>query len=111
MRMGGLLIFADSKGPLSFVVPGGRPVGATDIGEVRAKSCQQGIAIPITASIRPTTISGSAGDGGYVKVLAKLKQQRPELAGIYDARVDTHIISVLGFYRKMCTELVARGFK
>ena len=74
-------------------------------------SCQHGLSIPVTASIRPTTVSGAAGNGGYNKTLAGILKARPDLAGIYDVKVDVHTISILGFYRRTCTEILARGFR
>lgn len=113
LRMGGLLLFYNIRAPLSFVTmtPGGLPEGSALAGEVSGRSCQHGLAIPVTASLRPTTLSGAGGDGGYEKALAALRKAHPGLAGIYDVKVDLHTISVLGFYRRVCTEILARGFK
>lgn len=112
LRMGGLLLFYNVRAPLSFVAmtPGGLPEGSALVGEVSGRSCQHGLAVPITASLRPTTLSGVGGDGGYEKALAALRKAHPGLAGIYDVKVDLHTISVLGFYRRVCTEILARGF-
>jgi len=110
---GGLLIFYSVQGPLSFMTmtPGDLPPGAKDAGEVQGRSCQYGLSIPVTLSLRPTTISGAAGDGGYRKTLAAIRKGRPDLAGIYDVKVDVQILSILGFYRRTCTEILARGFR
>jgi hypothetical protein len=108
-----MVVFYASEGPLSFetFTPGELPPGARDAGEVRGRTCQYGVAIPITASIRPTTVSGAAGNGGYKKTVAVMLKARPELAGIYDVKVDIHTLSILGFYRRTCTEILARGFR
>jgi hypothetical protein len=108
-----MTIFYNSEGPLSFATPtpGEIPPGAQDAGEVRGRTCQHGLAIPVTASFRPTTVSGAAGDGGYRKTLAVILKARPDLAGIYDVKVDLHNLSILGFYRRLCTEVSARGFR
>jgi hypothetical protein len=112
IQPGGLPMFYVSEGPLSFVTPtpGELPRGARDLGEVKGRSCQHGLSIPLAASIRATTVSGAIGNGGYRKVLAAMRKQRPELAGIYDVKVDVQILSILGFYRRTCTEVAARGF-
>lgn len=110
---GGLLLFYNSQGPLSFVTMTLRdlPPGAVLAGEVKSRGCQHGLSIPIAANIRATSLSGAAGDGGYFKALRALKKERPELAGIYDVKVDLHLVSILGIYRRLCTEILARGFR
>lgn len=113
MRPGGLTVFNFSEGPMSFVTPTPKdlPPGARDAGEVKGRTCQHGVSMPVTASFRPTTVSGAAGDGGYRKTLAAILKDRPDLAGIYDVKVDMHNLSILGFYRRLCTEVLARGFR
>lgn len=113
MRPGGILLWQSSQGPLSFMTmtPGELPPGARDIGVVQGRSCQHGLSIPVTASIRPTTVSGAIGDGGYHKTLEAMRRERPELAGLYDVKVDVHTISILGFYRRTCVEMLARGYR
>ena len=32
------------------------------------------------------------------------------MAGLYDVRTDLRIFSLLGIYRKLCTEVTARAF-
>lgn len=111
LRMGGFLLFNNTSAPMSLVTLPAKPAGAVDLGEVQARSCQHGLSIPIAASFRPTSFSGAMGNGGFDKTLAQLKKDRPELAGIYDVRVDLRVFSILGIYRKLCLELVARGFR
>ncbi len=113
IRPGGMTVFYNSEGPMSFVTPTPKdlPPGARDAGEVKGRTCQHGVSIPVTASFRPTTVSGAAGDGGYRKTLAAILKDRPDLAGIYDVKVDMHNLSILGFYRRLCTEVLARGFR
>lgn len=113
IRSEGILLFYNARGPLSFVTmtPGQLPKGAVPIGEVKGKSCSHGLSVPLSASIRPTSLSGAAGDGGYHKTLEAMRRERPELAGIYDVKVDLHILSILGVYRRQCTEILARGFR
>jgi len=110
---GGLILLYASEGPLSFatLTPGDLPAGAKDAGEVTGRSCQHGLALPIAASVRATTVSGAVGNGGYDKTLAAIRKARPELAGIYDVKIDVQTLSILGFYRRICTEILARGFR
>jgi hypothetical protein len=109
--MGGLLIYSDMRAPMSLVTLPAKPKGAEDLGEVKAEACQKGIAIPIAASFRPTSVTGGKGDGGFEKVIGLIKKEHPGLAGIYDVRADMRYFSILGFYRKLCLAVTARGFK
>jgi hypothetical protein len=113
IQTGGLVLFYSAEGPLSFITMTQRelPAGAQDSGPVAAKTCQYGLSIPVTASWRPTTISGAAGDAGFVRTLNRMKEARPNLAGVYDVIVDRHIVSVLGIFRRECTEVTARSFR
>ena len=116
IAIGGYVVFFNSKGPLSFntLTPGEIPRDALDLGEVRCQSCQQGLSIPIAApslSSKGTSISAARGDGGYRKAILNLQKEKPELRGIYDVKIDFHRISILGIYRRLCTEVTARGFK
>ena len=112
-KPGGLLILWASQGPLSYMTltPGELPSGAVDAGEVKGDSCQHGLSVPVTANFRGTTISGAGGDGGYRKALAAALKARPGLDGIYDVKVDVHLVSILGVYRRTCVEIVGRGFR
>jgi len=113
MRMGGMLLFHHSQGPLS-ILPTTRkelPAGAVPAEEVFAKSCQHGLTIPLSAAIRATRISGAAGNGGYRKILERLHEKHPGLLGIYDVKVDIHIRTILGVYRRQCVEVSARGLR
>lgn len=110
---GGLLLFYKATGPMSFVAmtPKDLPQDARQLGEVRSVSCQRGVSVPISPSWNATSVSSGYGDGGYRKALELMKQQNPELAGIYDVRVDLGIFSLLnGLYRSLCTYVTARGF-
>ena len=109
--MGGMIVFANVSAPLSLVTMPAKPKGAVDVGEVHASRCQHGVSIPLTASLRASSLSGAAGDGGYEKAVAELKTRRPELAGLYDVRVDEHLFSILGIYRRLCVEITARGYR
>lgn len=109
---GSFNLFYDSSGPLSFVAntPKDKPKGAPELGLVKGVSCQHGLSIPITANLRGTSISGAVGNGSFVKALAEIKKKKPEVAGIYDVRTDQRVFSILGIYRKLCTEVTARAF-
>ena len=109
---GSMMLFYDSEGPLSFVAmtPKDKPAGAPELGLVKGVSCQRGLSIPLSADVRGTSITGAYGRGGFEKALAQIRKEKPEVKGIYDVRTDTHFISILGIYRKRCTEVVARAF-
>jgi hypothetical protein len=113
MPAGGILIFYDSQGPLSAasMSPKEVPADAQRIADVKGRSCQYGLSVPLSLSLRATSLSGVAGNGGYKKALERMKKDYPGLKGIYDAKVDLHTISVLGIFRMTCTEILARGFK
>ncbi|MBI3298421.1 MAG: hypothetical protein HYZ75_09680 [Elusimicrobia bacterium] len=113
VRPGGFLLFYDSQGPLSFVAPTRRelPPDAVDIGEVRASACQHGLSIPLSLSLRASSISAAAGRGGFERTMEKLKTTHPDLRGVYDVKVDERITSILGVWRRVCAEVTARGFR
>lgn len=114
---GSLILFYDSQGPLSFVAMSPRelPADAVLMGEVYARTCQYGLGIPIIPPTSPTSsgtsISGVKGNGSYQKTLLRLKARYPELRGIFDVRVDDHTTSILAIFRRLCTEITARGFR
>lgn len=113
IRVGGLLLFYDSQGPLSFAsaTRSELPPDAVDAGEVSASACQHGLSIPTGLSMRSTNVSAAAGRGGYAKAVERLRRARPELRGLYDLKVDVRVTSVLRVWRRMCVELSARGFR
>ncbi|UPT74628.1 MAG: TRL-like family protein [Elusimicrobiota bacterium] len=109
---GGLMLYYDSKGPLSFVTmtPRDVPKGARQLGTVSGSSCQHGLSVPVTGNVRGTSVSGAYGDGSFLQAVAHIKKQVPETTGIYDVRVDQRVFSILGIYRKQCTLVTARAF-
>jgi len=109
---GSFMLFYDSSGPLSFVAmtPKDKPKDAPELGLVKGVSCQHGLSIPISANVRGTSITGALGDGSFGKALREIKKAKPEVAGIYDVRTDQRVFSILGIYRKLCTEVTARAF-
>ena len=106
------MLFYKSEGPLSFVTmtPKDRPAGARELGTVKGVSCQHGLSIPLAAQIRATSVSGGYGDGSFQKALQQIKKESPDMVGLYDVRADLRIFSLLGIYRKLCTEVTARAF-
>jgi hypothetical protein len=112
-RTGGLLLFYDSTGPMSFVAmtPRDVPKDARMLGEVRGRSCQRGVSIPLSATIRATSVSAGFGDGSYKKAVEDIKTKHPDLVGLFDVNVDLGQFSILGgLYRSLCTYVSARGF-
>ncbi|MDD5303293.1 MAG: hypothetical protein PHS14_09310 [Elusimicrobia bacterium] len=109
---GSFMLFYKTEGPLSFVAmtPKDRPKGARELGTVKGSSCQHGLSIPISADVRGTSISGAYGDGSFAKAIAQIKKEKPEVIGIYDVRTDMRVLSILGIYKKLCTEVTARAF-
>lgn len=109
---GGLVLFYNSSGPLSFVTATRRelPKGAVLLGEVRGRSCQYGISIPLGLSPNATSLSGAAGNGGFKKALEDIQKKDPEVIGIYDVKEDLHLTSILGIFRRLCTEVTAGAF-
>lgn len=112
--VGLFMVFYDSEGPLSYQTgtPYEVPKDAIRTGEVRGDSCQHGVSIPIpftTSSL--VSFSGAKGNGSYKKALLDIKEQHPDLDGLYDVKVDIHRRAILTIYRRSCTIVVARGFK
>ena len=107
----GYVVFYNSQGPLSMVsmTRSELPKDAVPSGKVEGKSCQHGLQIPLSATLWPTKVSGAIGDGGYRKVLSEIREDNPEIIGLYDVKVDQQIVSILGIYRRICTEVRAYG--
>ena len=112
---GGFLLFFDSVGPMSFITltPKDLPKDAVLAGDVQGEGCQHSLSIPLGSPLSQSkqTISGAAGRGGFEKALQKIRERSPGLRGIYDVKVDDRITSILGFYRRLCIEITARGFR
>lgn len=113
LPVGGLVLFYDSQGPLSFVSATRSELapGAVDAGEASAEACQHGLSVPLGLSLRAASLSGAAGRGGYQKALERLRAERPELRGLYDLKVDVRVTSVLRLWRRLCVRLSGRGFR
>jgi len=113
MRIGGLILFYDTTGPLSSrtltrsEVPKGALIGA----EVQGRACQHGLSVPTAASLRSTNISGAIGKGGFEKALERIHDQDPGIKGLFDVKTDVQIFSILGVYKRQCIEVTARAFR
>ena len=110
--VGGFVLYYDSEAPLSYqtLTPNEKPVDVVTIGEVKGDSCQHGLSIPIIFSATDrTSVSGATGDGSYKKALLAIREKHPDLAGLYDVKVDIHQWSILTYSRE-CTIVVAQGF-
>lgn len=110
--VGGFILYYDSSGPLAIVSPTRHelPPGAVVLGDVTGRACQYGVSLPITLSLRGPSIAGAAGRGGFAQAMDAIREEHPDLAGVFDVRVDLHTTSFAGFFRRLCTEVVARGF-
>lgn len=111
LRMGALVLYNDTQAPMSLVTMPAKPKDAVDAGEVKGRGCQKGLSIPIAASLRPTTLSGAVGKGGFDRAAAQIKSEHPGLKGFYDVRVDLRYFSILGLWRELCVEVTARGYR
>lgn len=113
LRSSGFAVFFGIQGPLSYESPSPAklPADAKPAGEVRGRSCQHGLSIPLGLGLRATRISGGAGKGGFDRAVADILRQHPDLRGLYDAKVDDHVLGILGVYQRLCTEITAWGFK
>lgn len=112
MPAGGLVLFYDSGGPMSFpsMTPKDVAADVVKIPEVKGRACQRGVSVPIAAEINALNVSAYAGNGGYAKAVAQIKKDHPEVVGIYDVRTDVEVFSILGLYKSLCTEVTARAF-
>ena len=112
--VGLFVVFYDSEGPLSYqsMTPQEVPENAVRVGEVVGDSCQHGLSIPIIFSTTDRfSVSGAKGNGSYKKALLDIHEKHPDLAGVYDVKVDIQRVSILTIYRRDCTIVVAQGFK
>jgi len=113
LSIGGFVVFFASEGPLSYATLSGKdlPADAVPIGTVKGRGCQYGLSTPIVGWTATPRLSGAAGAGGYEEALQAIRERHPDLRGIYDVRVDDHVLSVLTIFHRQCTEVTARGFK
>lgn len=107
----GYILYYNVDAPLALVSETRKPKDSTYLGEVTGRSCQHGLTIPLSLSLRSQSISGAAGDGSYRKAIIDIKRAHPDLAGIYDVKVDVAQLVILGVYQRLCTIVTARGYK
>jgi len=115
MTVGGFVVFFNSKGPLSYqtLTPGDLPQTAVRVGEVKGRSCQYAVSIPVIFSGggQRTSISAAKGDGSYRKAFENIKVKNPDLDGVFDVKIDLHRFNILGIYKRDCTEIFGQGFR
>ena len=111
---GGFILFYNSQGPLSYNEAGLKdlPRDIVHLGEVKSKSCQYGLSVPIFISFpQNIRLSAAQGNGGFKKALQNMQQISPKMDGIYDLKVDVHEITILTVFARECTEITAQGFR
>lgn len=113
LPLGGFVVFFDAGGPLSYLTmtPRDLPPGSTPIGVVTGRGCQYGVSTPLVGLSGLPRLSGGGGEGGFEKALQDIREHHPELKGIYDVKVDDHVVGVLTVFQRQCTEVTAVGFR
>jgi len=111
----GYILLYDVQGPASYVTstPGKLPAQAIKLGPIHAKACQHGLTLPLTINLKAQSgkIGGALGSGGYLQALNNLKKERADLEGIYDVKVDLDEVRIFSIYSRLCTEIIAQGFR
>jgi hypothetical protein len=113
IRPGGFVLFLNASGPLSYAMltPGDLPHDARRLGPVHGRGCQFAISTPMINIAGIPRLSVGAGGGGFDKALQELRERVPGLRGIYDVKVDVHMVGVLTVFQRLCTEITAQGFR
>jgi hypothetical protein len=113
IRPGGFVLFLRASGPLSYatLTPGDLPRDALWLGPVSGRGCQFAIATPMINIAGIPRLSAGAGGGGFDKALQHIREQYPDLKGIYDVKIDVHMVGVLTVFQRLCTEITAQGFR
>jgi hypothetical protein len=113
IRPGGFVLFLSASGPLSYatLTPGQLPRDALRLGPVSGRGCQFAIATPILNFAGIPRLSAGAGGGGFDKALQNIRERYPDLQGIYDVKIDIHVVVVLTVFQRLCTEITAQGFR
>jgi len=113
IQMRGLIVFFHAGGPLSYVTltPKDLPPGAVLTGPVKGRGCQQGVSTPIVGLSTVPRMSVAGGEGGFEMALQDIRDRHPDLKGIYDVKIDDHVVNILTIYQRQCTEVTAKGFK
>lgn len=113
---GTIVLFYDTKGAAAYVAMTRRelpPDAEVLPGEVYGRGCQYSLSIPLGSPLNRSSqsVSAARGRAGYGKALDEIRLRNPGLRGIWDVKLDDHTLSVLGFFRRVCTEVTARGFR
>src|ERR1700687_4758698 len=89
---GGLPLFFSSSGPLSYncLTFSEIPKDAVPIGQVTGRSCQYSLAVPLSATLRGTSISGAVGNGTFTKIIERMEQEHTGLCGGLDIQMGLH---------------------
>ena len=113
IQPGGFVLFLSASGPLSYatLTPGQLPRDALRLGPVSGRGCQFAIATPVINIAGIPRLSAGAGGGGFDKALQHIREQHPDLKGIYDVKIDVHVVGVLTVFQRLCTEITAQGFR
>jgi hypothetical protein len=113
IRPGGFVLFLSASGPLSYatLTPGQLPRDALRLGPVSGRGCQFAIATPVINIAGIPRLSAGAGGGGFDKALQHIRESYPDLKGIYDVKIDIHVVGVLTVFQRLCTEITAQGFR
>jgi hypothetical protein len=113
IRPGGFVLFLSASGPLSYatLTPGNLPREVLRLGPVGGRGCQFAISTPIINIAGIPRLSAGVGGGGFEKALQNIREQYPDLKGIYDVKIDVHIVGVLTVFQRLCTEITAQGFR
>jgi hypothetical protein len=113
IRPGGFVLFLRASGPLSYatLTPGDLPRDARRLGPVRGRGCQFAVATPLLTLTGIPRLSAGAGGGGLGKALQHIRARHPELQGLYDVKIDVHVVGVLTVFQRLCTEITAQGFR
>jgi hypothetical protein len=113
IRPGGFVLFLNASGPLSYAVltPGEVPNDARRFGLVRGRGCQFALSTPMINLFGIPRLSVGSGGGGFDKALQNIRERIPDLRGIYDVKIDVHIVGVLTVFQRLCTEITAQGFR
>jgi hypothetical protein len=112
LQLEGLVVFFSGAGPLSYVTMTARdvPADAVRIGSVAGRGCQFGVSTPFMGTGTPQ-LSGGGGEGGFARAVEDIRRRHPDLRGIYDVKVDDHVMSILTVFQRQCTEVAAQGFR
>jgi hypothetical protein len=113
IRPGSFVLFLSASGPLTYatLTLGDLPRDALRLGPVSGRGCQFAIATPMINIAGIPRLSAGAGGGGFDKALQHIREQYPDLKGIYDVKIDVHMVGLLTVFQRLCIEITAQGFR